>query len=119
MDKLDNVMSQFMTNEEQARKFDLAIADAIERMSGQKVGVPQQVMVGVLTESSDVMVMTGAEPEKAIFMALVALKQVYDTQVDNERKTLVSFAEDMKKYLISLEDQVKASTEIEFHVKPN
>ena len=70
------------------------------------------------TSEDGLCILTQGDPDKTIMLAVGAIRQVYETQVDKESMDYPTFCESIKRLLATMDDVMERSHELPIQQRP-
>ena len=105
------------TQQDKLEQFEKRLSEFVSELTGQKIE-SKQTLLAMLTKSEGLCILTQGDPDATIMLALGAIRQVYETQVDKESMDYPTFCESIKRMLATMEDVMERSHELPIQHRP-
>ena len=105
------------TQQDKLEKFEARLSEFVSELTGQKIE-SKQTLLAMLTKSEGLCILTQGDPDATIMLALGAIRQVYETQVDQESMDYPTFCESIKRLLATMDDVMERSHELPIQQRP-
>ena len=109
-----------MTIETQQGKvdhFENQMSEFVSELTGQKIE-SVHTLLAMRTNEDGLCILTQGDPDNTIMLALGAIRQVYETQVDQESMDYPTFCESIKRMLATMDDVMERSHELPIQQRP-
>ena len=109
-----------MTIETQQGKvdhFEKQMSEFVSELTGQKIE-SVHTLLAMRTKEDGLCILTQGDPDNTIMLALGAIRQVYETQVDQESMDYPTFCESIKRMLATMDDVMERSHELLIQQRP-
>ena len=109
-----------MTIETQQGKvdhFEKQMSEFVSELTGQKIE-SVHTLLAMRTKEDGLCILTQGDPDNTIMLALGAIRQVYETQVDQESMDYPTFCESIKRMLATMDDVMERSHELPIQQRP-
>ena len=91
------------TQQDKLEQFEKRLSELVSELTGQKIE-SKQTLLAMLTKSEGLCIITQGDPDATIMLALGAIRQVYETQVDQDAIDYPTFCEPIKRMLATMDD---------------
>ena len=105
------------TQQDKLEQFEKRMSELVSELTGQKIE-SKQTLLAMHTKSRGLCILTQGDPDITIMLALGAIRQVYETQVDKESMDYPTFCESIKRMLATMEDVMERSHELPIQHRP-
>lgn len=105
------------TQQDKLEQFEKRMSELVSELTGRKIA-SKQTLLAMLTKSEGLCILTQGDPDVTIMLALGAIRQVYETQVDKESMDYPTFCESIKRVLATMEDVMERSHELPIQHRP-
>lgn len=105
------------TQQDKLEQFEKRLSELVSELTGQKIE-SKQTLLAMLTKSEGLCILTQGDPDVTIMLALGAIQQVYETQVDQDAIDYPTFCESIKRMLATMEDVMERSHELPIQHRP-
>ena len=105
------------TQQDKLENFEVRLSEFVSELTGQKIE-SEQTLLAMHTKSRGVCILTQGDPDITIMLALGAIRQVYETQVDREAIDYPTFCESIKRMLATMDDVMERSHELPIQHRP-
>lgn len=105
------------TQQDKLEQFEKRLSEFVSELTGQKIE-SKQTLLAMLTKSEGLCILTQGDPDVTIMLALGAIRQVYETQVDQEAIDYPTFCESIKQMLATMDDVMERSHELPIQHRP-
>ena len=105
------------TQQDKLEQFEKRMSELVSELTGQKIE-SKQTLLAMLTKSEGLCILTQGDPDVTIMLALGAVRQVYETQVDQEAIDYPTFCESIKQMLATMDDVMERSHELPIQHRP-
>ena len=105
------------TQQDKLENFEARLSEFVSELTGQKIE-SEQTLLAMHTKSRGVCILTQGDPDITIMLALGAIRQVYETQVDQEAIDYPTFCESIKRMLATMDDVMERSHELPIQHRP-
>ena len=105
------------TQQDNLEQFEKRLSEFVSDLTGQKIE-SKQMLLAMLTKSEGLCILTQGDPDVTIMLALGAIRQVYETQVDKESMDYPTFCESIKRMLATMDDVMERSHELPIQHRP-
>ena len=110
-----------MTIETQQDKFDhfeKQMSEFVSELTGQNIE-SVHTLLAMRTKQDGLCILTQGNPDNTIMLALGAIRQVYETQVDQESMDYPTFCESIKRLLATMDDVMERSQDLMIKHQPS
>ena len=110
-----------MTIETQQDKFDhfeKQMSEFVSELTGQNIE-SVHTLLAMRTKQDGLCILTQGNPDNTIMLALGAIRQVYETQVDQESMDYPTFCESIKRLLATMDDVMERSQDLMIQQQPS
>ena len=91
------------TQQDKLGQFEKRLSEFVSDLAGHKIE-SKQTLLAMLTKSEGLCILTQGDPDVTIMLALGAILQVYETQVDQDAIDYPTFCESIKRMLATMDD---------------
>lgn len=105
------------TQQDKLEQFEKRLSEFVSDLTGQKIE-SKQTFLAMLTKSEGLCILTQGDPDVTIMLALGAIRQVYETQVDQDAIDYPTFCESIKRMLSTMDDVMERSHELPIQHRP-
>ena len=109
---------EYKTQQERIRDFDAKLSDYVSELTCQKIE-SAHTLVAMRTKQDGLCILTQGDPDNTIMLALGAIRQVYETQVDKESMDYPTFCESIKRLLATMDDVMERSQDLMIQQQPS
>ena len=106
------------TQQDKLENFEARLSEFASELTGQKIE-SKQALLSMHTKSHGLCILTQGDPDITIMLALGAIRQVYETQVDQESMDYPTFCESIKRLLVSMDEVMERSHELMIQQQPS
>ena len=106
------------TQQDKLEQFEKRMSEFVSELTGQKIEA-EQVLLAMHTKSHGLCILTQDNPDITIMLALGAIRQVYETQVDQTSMDYPTFCESIKRLLATMNDVMKRSQALTIQQQPS
>ena len=106
------------TQQDKLEQFEKRLSEFASELTGQKIE-SKQTLLAMLTKSEGLCILTQGDPDITIMLALGAIRQVYETQVDQESMDYPTFCESIKRLLGTMDDVMERSQDLMIQQQPS
>ena len=106
------------TQQDKVDHFKKQMSEFVSELTGQNIE-SVHTLLAMRTKQDGLCILTQGDPDNTIMLALGAIRQVYETQVDTEQMSYELFAESIKKLLLSMDEVMKRSQDLIIQQKPS
>ena len=106
------------TQQDKLENFEARLSEFVSELTGQKIE-SVHTLLAMRTKQDGLCILTQGDPDNTIMLALGAIRQVYETQVDTEQMSYELFAESIKKLLLSMDEVMKRSQDLMIQQQPS
>ena len=106
------------TQQDKLENFEARLSEFVSELTGQKIE-SVQTLLAMRTKQDGLCILTQGDPDITIMLALGAIRQVYETQVDTEQMSYELFAESIKKLLLSMDKVMERSQALMIQQQPS
>ena len=106
------------TQQDKLEQFEKRLSEFVSELTGQKIE-SKQTLLAMLTKSEGLCILTQGNPDATIMLALGAIRQVYETQVDQESMDYPTFCESIKRLLGTMDDVMERSQDLMIQQQPS
>ena len=106
------------TQQDKVDHFKKQMSEFVSELTGQNIE-SVHTLLAMRTKQDGLCILTQGDPDNTIMLALGAIRQVYETQVDTEQLSYELFAESIKKLLLSMDEVMKRSQDLIIQQKPS
>lgn len=106
------------TQQDQIDHFETQMSELVSELTGQKIE-SVHTLVAMRTKQDDLCILTQGDPDNTIMLALGAIRQVYETQVDQESMDYPTFCESIKHLLATRDDVMERSQDLMIQQQPS
>ena len=105
------------TQQDKLEQFEKRLSEFVSELTGQKIE-SKQTLLAMRTSKDGLCILTHGDPDNTIVLALGAIRQVYETQVDQESMDYPTFCESIKRLLATMDDVMARSHELLVQQRP-
>ena len=105
------------TQQDKLENFEARLSEFVSELTGQKIE-SKQTLLAMQTKSRGLCILTQGDPDITIMLALGAIRQVYQTQVNQESMDYPTFCESIKRMLATMDDVMERSHELPIQHRP-
>lgn len=105
------------TQQDKLEQFEKRLSEFVSDLTGQKIE-SKQTLLAMQTKSRGLWVLTQGDPDITIMLALGAIRQVYETRVDQDAIDYPTFCESIKRMLATMDDVMECSHELPIQHRP-
>ena len=105
------------TQQAKLEQFEKRMSEFVSDLTGQKIE-SKQTLLAMITKSEGLCILTQGDPDITIMLALGAIRQVYETQVNQEAIDYPTFCESIKRLLATMDDVMEHSHELPIQQRP-
>ena len=106
------------TQQDKLEDFEAQLSEFVSKLTGQKIE-SEQTLLAMQTESRGLCILTQGDPDITIMLALCAIRQVYETQVDPASMDYPTFCESIKRLLATMDEVMGRSHELMIQQQPS
>lgn len=106
------------TQQDKVDHFEAKMSEFVSELTGQNIK-SVHTLLAMRTSEDGLCILTQGDPDNTIMLALGAIRQVYETQVDTQAMSYDVFAESIKKLLISMDDVMERSQDLMIQQQPS
>lgn len=106
------------TQQDKLEQFEKRLSEFASELTGQKIE-SKQTLLAMFTKSEGLCILTQGDPDITIMLALGAIRQVYETQVDQESMDYPTFCESIKRLLGTMDDVMERSQDLMIQQQPS
>ena len=106
------------TQQDKLEQFEKRMSELVSELTGQKIE-SKQTLLAMLTKAGGLCILTQGDPDITIMMALGAIRQVYEMQVDQEAIDYPTFCESIKRLLGTMDDVMERSQDLMIQQQPS
>ena len=106
------------TQQDKLTHFEKQMSEFVSELTGQNIE-SVHMLLAMRTKQDGLCILTQGDPDNTIMLALGAIRQVYETQVDTEQMSYELFAESIKKPLLSMDEVMKRSQDLMIQQQPS
>lgn len=106
------------TQQDKLEQFEKRMSELVSELTGQKIE-SEQTLLAMQTKSRGLCILTQGDPDITIMLALGAIRQVYETQVDQESMDYPTFCESIKRLLATMDDVMERSQDLMIQQQPS
>ena len=106
------------TQQDKVDHFEKQMSEFISELTGQKIE-SAHTLVAMRTKQDGLCILTQGDPDNTIMLALGAIRQVYETQVDQESMDYPTFCESIKRLLATMDEVMERSQEMFLQRNPS
>lgn len=106
------------TQQDKLEQFEKRMSEFVSELTGQKIE-SEQTLLAMHTKSHGLCILTQGDPDITIMLALGAIRQVYETQVDKTSMDYPTFCESIKRLLGTMNEVMKRSHEFIVEQQPS
>ena len=106
------------TQQDKLENFEARLSEFVSELTGQKIE-SEQTLLAMHTKSRGLCILTQGDPDITIMLALGAIRQVYETQVNQESMDYPTFCESIKRLLVSMDEVMERSHELMIQQQPS
>lgn len=106
------------TQQDKLEQFEKRMSEFVSDLTGHKIE-SKQTLLAMHTKSSGVCILTQGDPDITIMLALGAIRQVYETQVDQASMDYPTFCESIKRLLETMDEVMERSHELMIQQQPS
>lgn len=106
------------TQQDKLEQFEKRMSELVSELTGQTIE-SKQTLLAMHTKSRGLCILTQGDPDITIMLALGAIRQVYETQVDKESMDYPTFCESIKRMLATMDDVMERSHELLIQQQPS
>ena len=105
------------TQQDKLEQFEKRMSEFVSDLTGQKIE-SKQTLLAMLTKAGGLCILTQGDPDVTIMLALGAIRQVYEMQVNQEAIDYPTFCESIKRMLATMDDVMERSHELPIQHRP-
>ena len=105
------------TQQDKLENFEARLSELVSELTGQKIE-SKQTLLAMHTKSRGLYILTQGDPDVTIMLALGAIRQVYEKQVDQEAIDYPTFCESIKRLLVTMDEVMERSHELPIQHRP-
>lgn len=94
------------------------MSELVSELTGQKIE-SVHTLVAMRTKQDGLCILTQGDPDITIILALGAVRQVYETQVDQEEIDYPTFCESIKRLLVIMDEVMERPQEMFLQRNPS
>ena len=106
------------TQQYKLEQFEKRMSELVSELTGQKIE-SEQTLLAMHTKSHGSCILTQGDPDITIMLALGAIRQVYETQVDKTSMDYPTFCESIKRLLGTMNEVMERSHEFIVKQRPS
>ena len=106
------------TQQDKLENFEAQLSEFVSKLTGQKIE-SEQTLLAMHTKSRGLCILTQGDPDITIMLALGAIRQVYETQVDQASMDYPTFCESIKRLLATMDEVMERSHELMIQQQPS
>ena len=106
------------TQQDKLEQFEKRLSELVSELTGQKIE-SKQTLLAMLTKSEGLCILTQGDPDVTIMLALATIRQVYETQVNQDAIDYPTFCESIKRLLVSMDEVMERSHELMIQQQPS
>ena len=106
------------TQQDKLEQFEKRMSEFVSDLTGQKIE-SKQTLLAMHTKSNGLCILTQGNPDITIMLALGAIRQVYETQVDQTSMDYPTFCESIKRLLATMNDVMERSQALMIQQQPS
>ena len=105
------------TQQDKLEQFEKRMSELVSELTGQKIE-SKQTLLAMQTKPHGLCILTQGDPDITIMLALGAIRQVYETRVDQDAIDYPTFCESIKRMLATMADVMERSHELPIQQRP-
>lgn len=109
---------EIKTQQDKIDHFETQMSEFMSELTGQKIQ-SAHTLVAMRTKEEGLCILTQGDPDGTILLALATIRQVYETQVDQESMDYPTFCESVKRLMLTMDDVMERSQELMIHQNPS
>ena len=106
------------TQQDKVDHFEKQMSEFVSELTGQKIE-SVHTLLAMRTKEDGLCILTQGDPDNTIMLALGAIRQVYETQVDQESMDYPTFCESIKRLLATMDDVMGHSQDLMIKQQPS
>lgn len=106
------------TQQDKVDHFEAKMSEFVSELTGQNIK-SVHTLLAMRTSEDDLCILTKGDPDNTIMLALGAIRQVYETQVDQESMDYPTFCESIKRLLATMDDVMERSQDLMIQQQPS
>ena len=106
------------TQQDKVDHFEAKMSEFVSELTGQNIK-SVHTLLAMLTSEDGLCILTQGDPDNTIMLALGAIRQVYETQVDQESMDYPTFCESIKRLLETMDDVMERSQDLMIQQQPS
>lgn len=106
------------TQQDQIDHFEKQMSEFVSELTGQNIE-SVHTLLAMRTKQDGLCILTQGDPDNTIMCALGAIRQVYETQVDQESMDYPTFCESIKRLLATMDDVMERSQDLMIQQQPS
>lgn len=106
------------TQQDKVDHFEKQMSEFVSELTGQKIE-SVHTLLAMRTSEDGLCILTQGDPDNTIMLALGAIRQVYETRVDQESMDYPTFCESIKRLLATMDDVMERSQDLMIQQQPS
>lgn len=106
------------TQQDKVDHFEKQMSEFVSELTGQKIE-SVHTLLAMRTKEDGLCILTQGDPDNTIMLALGAIRQVYETQVNQESMDYPTFCESIKRLLATMDDLMERSQDLMIQQQPS
>lgn len=106
------------TQQDKVDHFEKQMSEFVSELTGQKIE-SVHTLLAMRTKEDGLCILTQGDPDNTIMLALGAIRQVYETQVNQESMDYPTFCESIKRILATMDDVMERSQDLMIQQQPS
>ena len=106
------------TQQDKVDHFEKQMSEFVSELTGQKIE-SVHTLLAMRTKEDGLCILTQGDLDNTIMLALGAIRQVYETQVDQESMDYPTFCESIKRLLGTMDDVMERSQDLMIQQQPS
>ena len=106
------------TQQDKVDHFEKQMSEFVSELTGQNIK-SVHTLLAMRTSEDGLCILTQGDPDNTIMLALGAIRQVYETQVDQSSMDYPTFCEYIKRLLVSMDEVMERSHELMIQQQPS
>ena len=106
------------TQQDKVDHFEKQMSEFVSELTGQNIE-SVHTLLAMRTKQDGLCILTQGDPDNTIMLALGAIRQVYEMQVDQESMDYPTFCESIKRLLATMDDVMECSQDLMIKHQPS
>lgn len=106
------------TQQDKVDHFEKQMSEFVSELTGQNIE-SVHTLLAMRTKQDGLCILTQGDPDNTIMLALGAIRQVYETQVDQESMDYPTFCEQIKRLLATMDEVMERSQDLLIQQQPS